>query len=116
MLNYCFQVIVVTANYRVGPLGFMTLEDDTLPGNLALWDQQLALRWVQQNILQFGGGQFEVECSRYTTSSGDPGKVTVFSNSAGSFCTYCLLVSPQCEVGGQQLGTLRYTIRACSIE
>lgn len=76
------EVIVVTANYRVGPLGFMTLEDDNLPGNLALWDQQLALRWVQQNILQFGG---------------DPGKVTVFSNSAGSFCTYCLLVSPQCE-------------------
>jgi len=76
------EVIVVTANYRVGPLGFMCLEDDVMPGNLALWDQQLALRWVQENILYFGG---------------DPSKVTVFSNSAGSFCAYCLYVSPQCE-------------------
>ena len=29
---------------------------------------------------------------------GDPGKVTVFANSAGSFCAFCLYVSPQCEV------------------
>jgi len=76
------EVIVVTANYRVGPLGFMSLEDDSLPGNLALWDQHLALCWIQRNIVHFGG---------------DPGKVTVFSNSAGSFCTFCLYVSPQCE-------------------
>lgn len=75
------QVIIVTANYRVGPLGFMCLEDDVMPGNLALWDQQQALLWVKENITDFGG---------------DPNNVTVFGNSAGSFCIYCLYVSPQC--------------------
>jgi len=76
------DVIVVTGNYRVGPLGFMCLEDDVLPGNLALWDQLLMLKWVQENIQNFGG---------------NPNNVTVFGNSAGSFCIYCLYVSPHCE-------------------
>jgi len=76
------DVIVVTGNYRVGPLGFMCMEDDNLPGNLALWDQHLMLKWIQENIAAFGG---------------NPNNVTVFGNSAGSFCIYCLYVSPRCE-------------------
>ena len=76
------DVIIVTGNYRVGPLGFMCLEDDVMPGNLALWDQRLMLLWIQKNIAQFGG---------------DPTNVTVFGNSAGSFCCLCLYVSPLCE-------------------
>ena len=76
------EVIIVTGNYRVGPLGFMCLEDDVMPGNLALWDQRQMLVWVRDNIAQFGG---------------DPGNVTVFGNSAGSFCSLCLYVSPRCE-------------------
>ena len=51
-------------------------------GNLALWDQLLMLKWVQENIRNFGG---------------NPNNVTVFGNSAGSFCIYCLYVSPHCE-------------------
>lgn len=76
------EVIVVSANYRVGPLGFMSLEDDVAPGNVALWDQRLALTWVQDNIRQFGG---------------DPDNVTVFGESAGSYCVMALYVSPQCR-------------------
>lgn len=76
------DVIIVTGNYRVGPLGFMCLEDDIFPGNLALWDQHLMLKWVQENIASFGG---------------DPNNVTVFGNSAGSFCIYSLYVSPHCK-------------------
>lgn len=76
------EVIVVSANYRVGPLGFMSLEDDVMPGNLALWDQRMSLVWVKENIREFGG---------------DPDNVTVFGESAGSFCVMCLYVSPQCR-------------------
>ena len=76
------EVIIVTGNYRVGPLGFMCLEDDVMPGNLALWDQREMLVWVQENISQFGG---------------DPANVTVFGNSAGSFCSLSLYTSPECH-------------------
>ena len=76
------DVIIVTGNYRVGPLGFMCLEDEVVPGNLALWDQRQMLLWTRDNIAEFGG---------------DPGNVTLFGNSAGSFCSLCLYVSPMCE-------------------
>lgn len=76
------QVIVVTVNYRVGPLGFLCFEDNILPGNLALWDQRAALIWVKNNMEQFGG---------------DPNNVTIFGESAGSFCLMCLYVSPLCR-------------------
>ena len=41
-------MILVSINYRVGPLSFLTLENDELPGNLALRDQIFALEWVQK--------------------------------------------------------------------
>ena len=56
------DIILVSINYRVGPLSFLTLENDELPGNLALRDQILALEWIQENIKYFGG---------------DPDKVTI---------------------------------------
>ena len=53
-------VVMVTMNFRLGPLGFMSLEDDILPGNLGLWDQKLALDWIQLNIASFGGDPSKV--------------------------------------------------------
>jgi len=45
----------VTVNYRVGTLGFMSTSNDDLPANLGLWDQNLAMKWVQTHIQDFGG-------------------------------------------------------------
>ncbi|XP_014247558.1 cholinesterase-like isoform X1 [Cimex lectularius] len=48
-------VVVVTMSYRVGPLGFASFENSTMPGNYGFMDQQLAIEWVVRNIHLFGG-------------------------------------------------------------
>jgi len=77
-------VIVVTIEYRLGLLGFfthplLTAEGGGTSGNYGLMDQIAALNWVHQNIAAFGG---------------DPGRVMVFGQSAGSFDVEALLTSP----------------------
>jgi para-nitrobenzyl esterase len=78
-------VLVVTINYRLGPLGFfahpaLTRESShRSSGNYGLLDQIAALRWVRDNIAKFGG---------------DPARVTVFGESAGSIDTGMLMCSP----------------------
>lgn len=54
------DVILVTVNYRLGPLGFLSTEDEVVPGNMGLKDQTVALRWVQRNIAAFGGNPASV--------------------------------------------------------
>lgn len=66
-------VVVVTLNYRLGPLGFLSFPSAGISGNAGLKDQLLVFKWVKENISQFGG---------------DPNNVTVFGESAGSISTY----------------------------
>ena len=73
------QVVMVTLNYRLGALGFVNGGHRDTPGNLAIHDQLAALNWIKDNIENFGG---------------DPSRVTVFGESAGSISVGVLLFSP----------------------
>lgn len=75
------NVIVVTANYRLGPLGFIrhAAMNPANTGNFGLLDQVEALKWVQENIGAFGG---------------DNGRVMIFGESGGAYDVCALMTSP----------------------
>lgn len=74
------DIILVTVQYRLGVLGFMSTEDDVAPGNLGLKDQTLALSWIQRNVHKFGG---------------DPLRVTLFGESAGASSVHFQILTPK---------------------
>ena len=79
-------VIGVTLNYRLGPMGFLTLpelkEEAGFTGNYGLFDQMTAISWVRRNIAAFGG---------------DPDNITIMGQSAGAMSVQQHCLSPLTE-------------------
>ena len=77
------DVIAVTINYRLGPMGFLCLpeltEEAGHSGNYGLYDQLCAMKWVKDNIAAFGG---------------DPDKITIMGQSAGAMSVQLQCQSP----------------------
>ncbi len=79
------DVIVVSINYRLGYFGFLAhpalsaADPNHVSGNYGILDQQAAFAWVRRNIANFGG---------------DPGRVTIFGESAGGQSVIDQLISP----------------------
>eukprot|EP00079_Xenopus_tropicalis_P035531 XP_017949302.1 PREDICTED: neuroligin-1 isoform X1 [Xenopus tropicalis] len=76
------NVIVITVNYRLGVLGFLSTGDQASKGNYGLLDLIQALRWTSENIGFFGG---------------DPLRITVFGSGAGASCVNLLTLSHYSE-------------------
>ena len=78
MLAQETRVLIVSIHYRLGAFGFLATGHPMYSGNAGLYDQRLALRWVQDNIRAFGG---------------DPNAVTIFGESAGALSVSAHMVS-----------------------
>lgn len=80
------NIIFVNFNYRLGPLGFLSTEDNVVPGNMGMKDQVMALRWVKNNIQFFGG---------------NPNSITLTGMSAGGASVHLHYMSPMSTGNGE---------------
>lgn len=70
-------LVMVNITHRLGLFGYLPIHDRA-PANLGLYDQIMALEWIQGNIADFGG---------------DPNRVTLFGESAGADSIFCLMIA-----------------------
>lgn len=93
------DVVLVTINYRLANLGFLNVPGTNITGNYGIADQILALKWVRNNIKDFGG---------------DPDRITIWGQSAGAGSVRALLGSPKSRnlfaaaIPGSNLGGYDY--------
>lgn len=73
------RLIMIKINFRLGPLGFLSTGDSSIPGNYGLKDQRLALQWIKQNIAAFGG---------------DPEKILVLGHGSGGAAAHLHMLQP----------------------
>lgn len=73
------DIVFVKCGHRLGPFGFLSINEFIAPGNIGLKDIVMALEWVQKNISNFGG---------------DPSNVTLFGGSTGASSVHLMILSP----------------------
>ncbi|KAF7992377.1 hypothetical protein HCN44_001702 [Aphidius gifuensis] len=73
------DVVVITLNYRLGLTGLLSTGDENAPGNAGSKDQVMALKWIQNNIENFGGS---------------PSRVTILGQSSGGSSVMYHMMSP----------------------
>ncbi|XP_064071505.1 juvenile hormone esterase-like [Vanessa tameamea] len=73
------EIVFVRCGFRLGPMGFLSINEFNAPGNIGLKDIVMALKWVQNNISIFGG---------------DPNNVTLFGSSTGGSTVHFMILSP----------------------
>lgn len=76
------DVVLVSFNYRLGVLGFISVGTSDISGNAAMKDMVLVLQWINRNIVNFGG---------------NPNKVTLVGWSAGALAVHALMLSPMAD-------------------
>ena len=79
-------MVLLSFNYRLGPFGFLSTDNNEAPGNLAFRDQQLALKWAKKEALNV--------CA-------DPQSITLFGSGSGGESTVVQMLSPMNK--GQKL-------------
>lgn len=80
--NYLLEndIVLVVPQYRLGPLGFLSTQSETITGNAGLLDIVLALNWIKTYVSLFGG---------------NPNQITIFGQSSGAAMVSALLFSPK---------------------
>jgi carboxylesterase type B len=76
-------VVFVMMNWRLNIFGFLSSGHEEIPGNMGLWDQHHVLRWIRQNIMNFGG---------------HPGKVTIMGHGGGAWSAGYHVLSPVSQI------------------
>ncbi len=94
------DVIVASINYRLGPLGFLSLNSSDASGNQGLRDQALGMAWIKENIRHFGGDPDLVSAFvlfTFFTISRVFSQITIFGQSAGSWSVVHQLLNPKAD-------------------
>lgn len=86
-------IVVVTVQSRTNVFGWLSLEIKDAPGNIGLYDQNLALKWIQENIQKFGGDPKQVTLLGHGTSGAVNAVIHLVSPKATNFFSKLVIMS-----------------------
>ncbi|KAJ3642769.1 hypothetical protein Zmor_025525 [Zophobas morio] len=108
------DVVVVTLNYRLGVFGFLSTQDEVVPGNNGLKDQLFALKWVQKNIFLFGGNASQVTIFGQSAGASSVGYHLISKKSAGLYRGAIMESSSVLSSFGYQRNARSYAFKTAS--